>query len=604
MKYILFFSECGEQDIDQIGRKGTNLALLFKRGFKVPPGFILSGYIFDIVKQDKKLKRVISELFSGKQEAKLELQELLKKFEFPEEIEDEIVEAYLSLSVDLNMNASSLLETKEVFVAVRSSAIDKKNLFPKLVHKTVLNVKGKKRIIKAVLEDYYNMIVQVASQHKDSADIDDLSLAIIIQKMVSSKKSGTACSINEETNEKQEIIVKACFGLGEGISSGSVFPDTYKVDKKTLTITDTDIAEKQYEFVKDIDSDETIKHRLGEKSLKQVLDDNEVVEISRILKKISIAFEKEIKIEWAIKDNIIYVLQMKDVKHAHKETVEMEILPDKDEEQVPDVIDIAETDLDDDLQMLDEIEKYEQKQSIDEKVVPEQKDVVKIEDLNNKESDMPEYNIVQPEIFDLSGEKVNNEEDNIEEKDEEENMIKDMETYDDEPEEQEEIEEISLDDDELDETEDAIEEEIDEEIEETIEEEIADEPEEEPEEKGAKDIIKEESIFDNFDSFKVEEETITQPPMNSFTELAKLNAANTIVFCHMAIKDKLRQRLSKHVVEVPEDFDKILTELREYESVENDQELRKLNKVRNDYIHNKKYPEADDVALGLKLLEK
>lgn len=597
MKYVLFFSECGEQDIEQVGRKATNLALLFKRGFKVPPGFIVSSNVFNILKQDKSLKKVIQDMFENKENAKSNFQEIFKKVEFPEEIEDEIVEAYLSLSVDLNMSASSLLETKEVFVAVRSSTIDSKNLFLNLSHKTVLNIKGKKKIFRAILDDYYHMILEAVSKHKNVGNINDLNLAIIIQNMVNSQKSGVACSINQETNEKETIVIKACFGLGEGLSSGSVFPDVYKLDKKTLSISEVEIAEKQYEFVKDIDSDETVKHRLGEKSLKQALDDQEIIEIARVLKKIVTTFEKELKIEWAIKNNVLYVLQMKDIKVKHKETVEMEILPEK-EEKVPDIIDIADVDLDDDLQMLDEIEKYEnQEEPEKEKINLKSEDIVSSDELDIKqEVDMPEYEIVQPELYDLNQEKVD--EENLEENNEEELIEEEISGNSDEELEDEEVQAIDLfGDGDLDEDLEPSEEEQDGELE--VEDEIVEEELEEPEETKK---INEESIFENFDTFKVEEEVIEKPPMNNFTELAYLNAANTLMFCHMAIKDKLRQRLGKHVKEIPEDFSQILNELREYESVENEQDLKKINKVKEDYITNKKYPEPEDVALGLRLI--
>ncbi len=534
MKYVLFFGECGEQDFPLIGRKGVNLSMLFKRGFKVPPGFILSAKAFEILKQDRKIKQAITDMFAGKSS---NLNELLKDFEFPEEIEDEIIEAYLSLSVDLNMNASSLLETKEVFVAVRSSAIDQKNMFPEISHKTILNIKSKKKLFRAILEDYYNMIMQAAQKHKDAGSLDDLSIAIIIQKMVNSEKSGIASSVDEETSQKH-IVIKACFGLGEGLASGNVFPDIYKVDKKTLTLEHSEIAEKQFEFVRDIETNQTVRHRLGEKSMKQVLSDNETAEIARVVKKIVAAFGKEIKIEWAIKKDGIYVLQMKDVKLESKETVEMEILPEKEEESDDEIIDIEDVDLDDDLEMLKEIEEYENKEERDEQIPgpepgPEEEE---------QEEDRPEYT-VHPEIVTFK-------------EDEEEKV----EAYDDMP--------AETDD-------------KDEDIEE--------------------EEVKEESIFGNFDSFKMEDNT-TLPPLNKFNELAKLNSANTLVFCHMAIKDRLRQRLGKHVNELPEGFSDILDELMQYVSVENEDELRNIDKAVKEFIDSNKYPEPEIVALGLKMI--
>ncbi|MBT3720948.1 hypothetical protein HN789_06660 [archaeon] len=592
MKYVLFFSECGEQDSSVIGRKGVNLALLFKKGFKVPPGFILSSNVFDIIKDDKRIKSAINNLFSGKKDSSSDLQKLLRAYEFSEEIEDEITEAYLSLSVDLNMTASSLLETKEVFVAVRSSAIDPKNYYKDLAHKTILNSKGKKRILKIILEIYYHMIIQVSKKHMDIGGVDELSLAIIVQKMVNSKKSGIACSVDEENGQKN-LIIKACFGLGEGMSSGSVFPDVYQVDKKSLTIDNMEIAEKQFEFVRDIETNETIRQRLGEKSHKQVLNDNEIIEIARIVKKIVHSLEKEVKIEWAIRGEVVYILQLKDVNYNQKETVEMEILPQKEDDVTPEIIDVEEADLDDDLQMLDEIEKYEkqeeyveiqEKESVEEEVIPislDESPEIKGEVIEEDES--PEYN-----IFPMTEE--------VEEKDDAVKVsAEDLIQVPKEEVIQSNIEPEIYDSNEV---------MFDKSEEEKIEEEIGEESKDEE--------VKEESIFGNFDTFQVEDEpkeslvqapeTSTEQPVNKYVELAKLNAANTLVFCHMALKDKLRQKLSRHTSNIPEEFLEIIDGIREFESVQNEEELRSLDQARNEFIFEKKYPSAELIALALKLV--
>ena len=49
MKYVLFFGEISSEDVKDIGNKGASLALLFKKKFKVPPGFILSRKIYDLI---------------------------------------------------------------------------------------------------------------------------------------------------------------------------------------------------------------------------------------------------------------------------------------------------------------------------------------------------------------------------------------------------------------------------------------------------------------------------------------------------------------------------------------------------------------------------
>ena len=124
MKYVFFFNEAGEADIDLIGKKGVNLALLSKKGFKVPPGFIVSNAVFDTIKEDKNIKSMLDKYLGSKDDTILtQIYGKIRKFEFSESVMDEIIEAYLSLSVDVNMNVNYMLKSKEEFVAVRSCVV-------------------------------------------------------------------------------------------------------------------------------------------------------------------------------------------------------------------------------------------------------------------------------------------------------------------------------------------------------------------------------------------------------------------------------------------------------------------------------------------------
>lgn len=549
MHYVFFFREAGQGDSKEIGVKGLNLAMLFKRGFKVPPGFIISKEVCEKLLSKKEIKKLIQDLLkSSKDEIKEKahnLQKSIKNLEFSEDVADEIIEAYLSLSVNLDKTtAASLLETKEVFVAVRSSYLEEKGQIQELSQKTILNVKGKDRLFKAILDCYSALFKPDLVLFKKENKQTDFSTAIIVQKMVNSEKSGVSFSANPETGSKREIIVNACFGLGEGLVSGKVFPDVYTVDKKTFTIKNVKIGEKQYEYMRDVETDETVKYKLGKKSLKQVLYDKDIAEIARITKKIANTFRKEQKIEWAIKKDIIYILQTKELplieSDEAEETVEVEVYEDEDEDK-PEIIDITE--LEDDLQALEEIEKYEK--SMEESEEPSEKEESEEQLEQPVEEEETEYVVFSP----------------VEESKEEPTEEKTEETK------PEELEKIEIK-----------------------------EPEEE--------IIKEEkddSIFSSyrdFDSFKNDE----QPSMDKMSDLAKINAGNSIIYGHMVLKNKLKQKLSQYIREMPDDFEKILNELLEYENVPHEDELRKINKARNEFVSQLKFPEPEEVEMALRLM--
>ncbi|MEK6916913.1 MAG: PEP/pyruvate-binding domain-containing protein [Nanoarchaeota archaeon] len=525
MKYILFFSESGQADIKYIGKKGVNLALLFKKGFKVPPGFILSREIFDEIVNHKQIKGAVHELFKCsedkfKEKAK-EVRALISNYVFHEEIEEEIIEAYLSLSIDFNMSVTSMLESEEVFVGVRHSFVGEELENPKLIQTTILNVKGKERLFKAILGTYVDKLIQYLHNFRERKIKPDFSIALIIQKMVDAEKSGIAFQ------EGENIIVKASFGLGGDFDSGNVFPDTYVVDSKTFSVKDMKIVDKQFEYVKDIDSNDTVKHRLGERSNKPALFDAEIAEIARILKRVSSSFEKQQQIEWSKKKDTIYVMKTKDKKEHQQETVQIEVY-DEEPEILPETIDISEPNFEEDLQVLEEIEEYEKGKQ--------------------------EITIKGPE------EKIG-----------EDMILDDLNLVEKASKESPEIEEIDI---------------------------AIDEPEKNEQDKS---IFSDYKGYDNFDAVdKVEE---SMPALDKLSELAKMNSGNTVVYCYMSIKEKLRQKLHKYVPKPPEEYYKLLTELKEYEPLKNENELRRLGDIQQEFVSKLKYPEPEDVGMALKLLD-
>jgi len=56
-----------------------------------------------------------------------------------------------------------------------------------------------------------------------------ISVAVIVQSMVDSDVSGVAFSVNPVTLAESQVVIEACYGLGEALVSGQVTPDSYIV---------------------------------------------------------------------------------------------------------------------------------------------------------------------------------------------------------------------------------------------------------------------------------------------------------------------------------------------------------------------------------------
>ena len=60
-----------------------------------------------------------------------------------------------------------------------------------------------------------------------------------------SEISGILFTADPLTEHRHTLTIDASFGLGEALVSGLVSPDSYRVDKRTQTILDRQIADKQ-----------------------------------------------------------------------------------------------------------------------------------------------------------------------------------------------------------------------------------------------------------------------------------------------------------------------------------------------------------------------
>ena len=70
-------------------------------------------------------------------------------------------------------------------------------------------------------------------------------LAVVVQRMINSDKSGVIFTKNPMSGEN-EVIIEAVFGLGEGIVSGKILPDHYvlspALDLKEKTVSNKKVA--------------------------------------------------------------------------------------------------------------------------------------------------------------------------------------------------------------------------------------------------------------------------------------------------------------------------------------------------------------------------
>ena len=327
IKFIAWLKDLSKESISVAGGKGANLAEMFNAGFPIPPAFIVTAQCYRYFIEKTGIKEKIFSLLKDLnvedtdklQAVAKQIQQLIESTPVPDEIKEAVKEAYETVCIPKRTKeAQHLIKPPECFVAVRSSATAED--LPKASfagqQATFLNISGPDAVINAVRKCWASLFTARAIYYriKNKFPHEKVLIAVVVQRMVQSDKSGVAFSINPATNNPNEIVIEAAFGLGEAVVSGRVTPDLYIVDKQTLKIKKIEIHEQKIKIVYDPEKKQNVEKTLTpEEEKQQVLTDKEIVELARIIRKIEQHYGYAQDIEWAIEKGNIYIVQSRPV---------------------------------------------------------------------------------------------------------------------------------------------------------------------------------------------------------------------------------------------------------------------------------------------------
>jgi len=304
--YVLWFEEIDKSDLALVGGKSANLGELTKAGIPVPPGFAVTSYAYKEFIERTGLKEKISETLKEVAKSKdpkafedvsRRIRKIIEEEEIPDDIARVIVEGYRKLCERVGR--------ANVPVAVRSSATaeDLPGASFAGQQDTFLNVEGEDEVLLKVKKCWSSLFTPRAIFYRQEKGIDHdkVLMSVVVQKMVNAKAAGVMFTIHPVTGEEDKIVIEGSWGLGEAVVSGSVTPDTYVVDKKTLKIIERKIAEKTHEVVRDPSSGQTVKVEVPPERRKMpCLTDEEVMKLAELALKIEQHYRHPQDIEWAI----------------------------------------------------------------------------------------------------------------------------------------------------------------------------------------------------------------------------------------------------------------------------------------------------------------
>ena len=305
-------SDISLEDIAAVGGKGANLGTLCRGGLPVPPGFVLTTAGYCRFVEANGLQDLILSLAATCQvdkplsgdTASTQIRQLFHVGEIPPDVAVAIRTAYDHLG-----------NGRGVAVAVRSSATAEDLTEASFAgqQETFLNVRGTEDVLEAITRCWSSLWTARAIAYRRRLNIDPrtVSLAVVVQQHIESDRAGVGFSVNPLTNDYDEAVINANWGLGESVVAGQVSPDHFVVDKVRRQVLERTLGAKQV-CIRSGDDGGTVTHR-DFRSAELTLSDTELEDLTDVICRIEALYNQPVDIEWAYADAQRYVLQARPI---------------------------------------------------------------------------------------------------------------------------------------------------------------------------------------------------------------------------------------------------------------------------------------------------
>jgi len=302
------------------GGKGASLARLAAAGLPVPDGFHITTAAYQqFVWENNLQSHILGTLIevdlatpATLETASQQIKELFIHSPIPAEVAGAIAKAYDELPEEYPA------------VAVRSSATaeDLPDLSFAGQQESFLNIEGVDEVLGAVKRCWASLWTARAIGYRARNQIDsrDLSLAVVVQRMVPADAAGVMFTANPVTGQRDQAVINAAWGLGEAIVAGEVTPDVLMVEKHSGRILEREVSDKK--IMTGRMKDGTVTLPVPDKLRRiPVLDDRKAAELVELGVKIEELYGAPTDIEWTLVDGKFSIVQARPITALPKETL-------------------------------------------------------------------------------------------------------------------------------------------------------------------------------------------------------------------------------------------------------------------------------------------
>jgi phosphoenolpyruvate synthase/pyruvate phosphate dikinase len=310
-RYVLGFEEIDQTQVAVAGGKGAHLGELSRiEGIRVPAGFCVTTDAFQRIMAeapsiDDRLER-LSRLKPDDREAiralSAEVRRTLEGIAIPDDLAAAITRSLARLG-------------EEAAYAVRSSATAEDLPTASFAGQqdTYLNVLGPAAILQHVSRCWASLFTEraIAYRLRNGLDHRKVQMAVVVQRMVFPRAAGILFTADPVTSNRKVASVEASFGLGEGLVSGLVNADVYKV--RDAEVIAKAVASKQL-AIHASPAGGTEKQAIEpERQEQPALTDAQVVQLAQLGRRIEAHFGHPQDIEWCLADDRFQIVQSRPI---------------------------------------------------------------------------------------------------------------------------------------------------------------------------------------------------------------------------------------------------------------------------------------------------
>lgn len=328
--FVQDFEDSTEVTVENLGGKGASLATMTGAGMPVPPGFVITTAAFDEFMAVSGLSRRIHERLSG-----FDPEDVAAVDRVSAAIREDIMNLHVPDSVrEAHREAFDRLQARfpgdeDLPVAVRSSATaeDLPDASFAGQQDTYLWVQGFDAVRHHVHLCWASLYTSRAIIYRLRNHIpeDGLSMAVVVQKMVTSKVSGVAMTLDPANGDRSKITVDASWGVGELVVSGLVTPDNVQLDKVTLHPVRESVGDKHIELVPGADGRTLVQQPVEDRRRHvRCLSEAELTAVARLAKAAEKHYGCPQDIEWALDadladgENVLLLQARPETVHSSK----------------------------------------------------------------------------------------------------------------------------------------------------------------------------------------------------------------------------------------------------------------------------------------------